>query len=213
MKVRVFVADDNEILRSGLRALVNMQPDMEVVGEAANGRDAVTGVQNTESDVVLMDLNMPEGGGLAAVVALKELGSKTRIVVLTAYDDVGYVRAAGRAGAVGYVMKSAVDTELLAAIRAVAQGGTAIDTSLRPVPTEAEGGAGTTLLTGRELDVMRGVAEGFTNGQIADDLRLGLESVEASRSSVMQKLGLASRSALVRFALNCGLFAPNVHAA
>jgi two-component system response regulator NreC len=213
MKVRIFVADDNEVLRGGLCALVSMQPDMEVVGEAANGRDAVTGVQNTEADVALMDLHMPNGGGLAAIIALKEIGSKTRIVVLTAHDDVGYVRAAGHAGAVGYVMKSAVDTELLAAIRAVAQGGTAIDTSLRSIPTETVDGRATSLLTGRELDVMRGVAEGFTNGQIADDLRLGLESVAASRASVMQKLGLASRSALVRFALNCGLFAPNVHAA
>jgi two-component system, NarL family, response regulator NreC len=220
MSVRVFIADDNDILRNGLRVLVNMQPDMEVVGEAANGIDAVIGVQNVEPDIVLMDLTMPDGGGLAAIVALKQGGSKTRVVVLTAHDELGYVRAAGQAGAVGYVVKSAVDTELLAAIRAVAQGKTFIDaalalgfaqSSIRSAPTGA-GGLGTAQLTGRELEVMRRLAEGFTKGQIANELRLDVRSVEISRSRVMEKLGLASRSALVRFALDCGVLAPGGHA-
>jgi len=206
----------------GIGALVNVQRDMEVVGEAANGLDAVTGVQNTEPDVVLMDLTMPGGGGLGAIVALKQAGSNARIVVLTIHDELGYVRAAGQAGAVGYVVKSAVDTELLAAIRAVAQGGTFMDASLalgfaqssvRSTPTNAGGLLGTAQLTGRELEVMRRIAEGFTNGQIADELRLDVKSVETSRSRVMEKLGLASRSALVRFALDCGVFVPGGHAA
>jgi two-component system response regulator NreC len=222
MKVRVFITDDNGVLRGGLRALVNMQPDMEVVGEASNGLDALIGVQDSEPDVVLMDLSMPNGGGLAAIVALKQAGSKARIVVLTVHDEVGYVRAAGQAGAVGYVRKRAVDTELLAAIRVVAQGGTSIDASIglgfaqsatRSTPTDAEGGLGTAQLTGRELEVMRRVAEGCTNGQIASELRLGVESVETSRSRVMTKLGLTSRSALVRFAFDCGVLAPGAHAA
>jgi two-component system, NarL family, response regulator NreC len=221
MSVRIFIADDNGVLRGGLRALVNVQPDMEVVGEAANGLDAVAGVQNTEPDVVLMDLTMPNGGGLAAIVALKQAGSKARIIVLTVHDELGYVRAAGQAGAVGYVVKSAVDTELLAAIRAVAQGGTFIDASLalgfaqssmRSTRTDA-GGLGTAHLTGAEIEVMRRIAEGFTNGQIADELRLDVKSVEASRSMVMEKLGLASRAALVRFALDCGVLVPGGHAA
>jgi len=220
MKVRVFITDDNAFLRGNLRALVNTQPDMEVVGEATNGPDAVRGVQNSEPDVALMDLTMPDGGGLAAIVALKQAGSKTRIIVLTVHDELGYVRAAGQSGAVGYVVKSAVDTELLAAIRAVAQGGTFIDDALAlgfaqisvpPTPAGA-GGLGTALLTGRELDVMRGVAGGFTNGQIADELQLDVKLVEASRSMVMEKLGLASRAALVRFALDCGALGPGRHA-
>jgi two-component system response regulator NreC len=215
MSVRVFIADDNGVLRNGLRALINTQPDMDVVGEAANGLDAVSGVQNTDPDVVLMDLTMPGGGGLAAIVALKQAGSKTRIVVLTVHDELGYIRAAGQAGAVGYVVKSAVDTELLAAIRAVVQGGTFIDASLaegfaqsarRPPPTDA-GGLGTAQLTERELEIMRRLAEGFTNSQIADELQVDVKSVETSRFSVMEKLGLASRSALVRFALDCGVLA------
>ena len=130
MSIRVFIADDHGILRGGLRALITLQPDMEVVGEAANGSEAEIGVKNTEPDVVLMDITMPNGGGLAAIAAVKQVRPKTRIIVLTMHDELGYVRAAGQAGAVGYVVKSAVDTELLAAIRAVAQGRTFIDASL-----------------------------------------------------------------------------------
>jgi two-component system response regulator NreC len=212
MSVRVFVADDNGILRSGLCALVNTQPDMEVVGEASSGPAAVLGVQSTEPDVVLMDLTMPNGGGLAAIVALKQIGAKARIVVLTVHDEIGYVRAAERAGAVGYVVKSAVDRELLTAIRAVAQGGTSIQSSMRSTPSDSDVRRGTGELTSRELEVMRRLAEGFTNGQIADELRVGVQSVETSRSSLMEKLGLASRSALVRFAIDCGVLAPGAHA-
>jgi two-component system, NarL family, response regulator NreC len=214
MRMRVFMADDNGVLRGALRVLINMQPDMEVVGDAANGLDAENGVLDTEPDVVLMDLSMPNRGGLAAIVALKKIRPKSRIIVLTVHDELGYVRAAGQAGAVGYVVKSAVDTELLAAIRAVAQGRTFIDASLglgfaqsqmQPTSPGAKGETGTAQLTGRELEVMRRVAEGFTNSQIAEELGLGVKSVETYRSRVMEKLGLESRSALVRFALDCGV--------
>ena len=221
MSVRVFIADDHGILRGGLRALINMQPDMEVVGEAANGPDAELGVKTTEPDVVLMDISMPNGGGLAAIATIKQVRPRTRIVVLTVHDEIGYVRAAGQAGAVGYVVKSAVDTELLAAIRAVAQGRTFMDASLglefaqgsrRSTAPDANGGRGTAQLTARELEVLRRVAEGFTNAQIAEELRLGIKSVETYRSRVMEKLGLASRAALVRFALDCGVLAPGLPA-
>ena len=215
MRMRVFMADDNGVLRGALRLLINMQPDMEVVGEAANGLDAQNGVLDTEPDVVLMDLSMPSRGGLAAIVALKRIRPKSRIIVLTVHDELGYLRAAEQAGAVGYVLKRAVDTELLAAIRAAAQGQTSIDAShalgfaprsIRSTADE-EGRPGTAQLTGQELTVMRRVAEGFTNGQIADQLRLDVTSVETSRAGLMEKLGLASRSALVRFALDCGALA------
>jgi two-component system, NarL family, response regulator NreC len=222
MRMRVFMADDNGVLRGALRVLINMQPDMEVVGDAANGLDAENGVLDTEPDVVLMDLSMPNRGGLAAIVALKKIRPKSRIIVLTVHDELGYVRAAEQAGAVGYVLKRAVDTELLAAIRAVARGRTSIDAShelgfaqrsMQSTPTDDEGRPGTAQLTGQELTVMRQVAEGFTNGQIADKLRLEVKSVETSRASLMEKLGLASRSALVRFALDCEVLAPGGHGA
>ena len=214
MSVRVFVADNHGILRGALRALINLQPDMKVVGEAANGPDAEIGVRATEPDVVLMDISMPNGGGLAAIAAVKQARPRTRIIVLTVHDELGYLRAAGKAGADGYVVKRAVDTELLAAIRAVAQGRTFMDASvglhlaqspMRSNLADAERGRGMAQLTSRELEVMRRVAEGFTNVQIAEELQLGVKSVETHRSRVIEKLGLASRVALVRLALDCGV--------
>jgi two-component system response regulator NreC len=217
MSIRVFIADDHGILRGGLRALITAQVDMEVVGEAGSGPEAESGVAETEPDVVLMDISMPRGGGLAAIAAIKRVRPKTRILVLTVHDELGYVRAAADAGAVGYVVKNAVDTELLAAIRAVAQGRTFMDVSVnmglaqqsmtqkrRDVP----GGRETTQLTPREREVMARVAEGYTNSQIAEELRLGVKSVETYRARVMDKLGLTSRSDLVRFALESGVLAP-----
>ena len=217
MKVRVFVVDDHGILRGGLRALINLQPDMEVVGDAANGPDAESGIMMTEPDVVLMDISMPDGGGLAAVTAVKRIRPKTRIIVLTFHDELGYIRAARQAGAVGYIVKSAVDAELLAAIRAVARGMTFVDASLdlhltqhhlRTNAAGAVGGNSAVPLTSRELEVMRRVAEGFTNAQVAEELGLGVKSVETYRSRIMAKLGLSGRVALVRFALECGILAP-----
>jgi two-component system, NarL family, response regulator NreC len=214
--IRVFIADDHGILRGGLRALITTQQDMEVVGEAANGPDCETGVRATEPDVVLMDISMPEGGGLAAIAAIMRVRPRTRILVLTVHDEMGYVRAAADAGAIGYVVKNAVDTELLAAIRAVAQGRAFIDASvgmglaqqsMRPRTTDAGRGRGLKQLTGREREVMGRVAEGFTNSQIAQELGLGIKSIETYRSRLMEKLGLTSRSDLVRFALECGVLA------
>ena len=217
MSIRVFIADDHGILRGGLRALINAQADMEVVGEAANGPDAETGIIATEPDVALMDISMPGGGGLAAIAAIKRVRPKTRILVLTVHDELGYVRAAADAGAIGYVVKNAVDTELLAAIRAVAQGRTFMDisvgvglaeqTMMRKRPQTLDGREPPQLTT-REREVMARVAEGFTNSQIAEELRLGVKSVETYRARVMDKLGLTSRSDLVRFALEAGILAP-----
>jgi two-component system response regulator NreC len=217
MSIRVFIADDHGILRGGLRALISAQADMEVVGEAANGPDAETGIAQSEPDVALMDISMPGGGGLAAIAAVKRIRPKTRILVLTVHDELGYVRAAADAGAIGYVVKNAVDTELLAAIRAVAQGRTFMDVSagmglaehsmMKKRPRTADGRE-PPQLTPREREVMARVAEGYTNSQIAEELRLGVKSVETYRARVMDKLGLTSRSDLVRFALESGVIAP-----
>jgi len=216
VSTRVFIADDHGVLRGGLRALISAQDDMEVVGEAANGPDAEAGIKATEPDVALMDISMPNGGGLAAIAAVKQSRPKTRILVLTVHDELGYVRAASEAGAIGYVVKNVVDTELLAAIRAVAQGRSFMDSSvsletrqsMQTKVAEAIRGRKASQLTEREREVMGRVAEGFTNSQIAEELRLGVKSVETYRSRVMQKLGLTSRADLVRFALECGLLAP-----
>jgi two-component system response regulator NreC len=217
MSIGVFIADDHGILRGGLRALIGAQPDMVVLGEAASGPDAESGVKDTEPDVVLMDISMPGGGGLAAIAAIKRVRPKTRILVLTVHDELGYVRAAADAGAIGYVVKNAVDTELLAAIRAIAQGRTFMDVpvsmglaqhSLLRKRPEMPGGRAAPQLTPREREVMARVAEGYTNSQIAQELGLGIKSVETYRARVMDKLGLTSRSDLVRFALESGVLAP-----
>jgi len=217
MSIRVFIADDHGILRGGIRAVISAQTDMEVVGEAANGPDAERGIRTTEPDVALMDISMPNGGGLAAIAAVKRVRPKTRILVLTVHDELGYVRAAVDAGAVGYVVKNAVDTELLAAIRAVAQGRTFMDASMsleraqqlmQREPANPARGLGATQLTERERQVMGRVAEGYTNSQIAGELGLGIKSIETYRSRVMEKLGLTTRADLVGFALECGILAP-----
>jgi two-component system, NarL family, response regulator NreC len=216
-KIRVFIADDHGVLRGGLRALIGAQSDMEVVGEAANGPDAQEGARITEPDVVLMDISMPAGGGLAATAAITALSPKTRVLVLTVHAEQGYVQAAADAGATGFVVKQAVDTELLAAIRAVAEGRTFMDTSIALGPAmrsiraqaqDAAGGRSVSHLTEREREVMGRVAQGYTNAQIAEELRVGVKSVETYRARVMEKLGLTSRADLVRFALECGVLAP-----
>ena len=217
MKTRIFIADDHGILRAGLRALINTQADMEVVGEAANGPDAEVGIKQTEPDIALMDISMPGGGGLAAIAAVRAVRPRTRILVLTVHDELGYLRAATDAGAIGYVVKGAVDTELFAAIRAVAQGRSFMDTSvglglaqpsMQPTLAEVVDGHRKSQLTPREREVMGRVAEGYTNAQIAEELRLGVKSIETYRARLMEKLGITSRSALVRFALECGILAP-----
>ena len=214
MSIRVFIADDHDVLRGGLRVFINAQRDMEVVGEAANGPDAEHGIQRTEPDVVLMDISMPGGGGLAAIAAAKRVRPETRFVVLTGHDQPGYMRAAAAAGASGYVVKSTVDTKLLTAIRAVAEGRSfmhapaereLVAPSVAPARAPTARGSGTTPLSEREREVVARVAEGFTNSQIACELQLELGSIETYRAAVMEKLGLTSRSELVRFALACGI--------
>lgn len=212
--IRVFIADDHAVLRGSLRWLIDTQPDMRVVGEAGSGPDAEVGIRATEPHVVLMDLSMPGGGGLAAIAAVKQFRPKTTFLVLTAQHEAAYVRAAVNAGAAGFVVKSAAHTELLAAIRAVAQGRTFIDTSSSmegahraSIPLSTPAAGPTPQLTTREREVLVRVAEGYTNGQIAAELGLGVKSVETYRARLMEKLGLDGRPALVRFALESGLLA------
>ncbi|HLK37396.1 MAG TPA: response regulator transcription factor [Polyangiaceae bacterium] len=217
MTIRVLVADDHGVLRSGLRALIGGQPDMDVVGEASNRLEAESAVAETTPDVVIMDLSMP-GGGIEAIRSVSKRTPHTRVLVLSAHEEAGYVRAAVAAGATGYVVKTAVDLELLAAIRAVAGGRTFMDLSLEPgvaqdnlfaSPTRtAKSAEELDLLTGREREVLELVAEGYTNREVARDLGLSVKSVETYRARLMEKLGLCSRAELVRFALEYGVLRP-----
>ena len=216
-KIRVMLADDHAILRSGLRLLVNVQVDMEVVSEAADGEQAVQAARETKPDVALLDLTMPRVGGMTALKEIVRRCPKTRILVLTMHDDPAYLRSVLAAGASGYVLKRSVDAELLAAIRAVHGGGVFVDPSLAKVLVKdvlAKKGAkaGPTrpanILSERELQVLRLVARGYTSAQIAKQIFVGVKTVETYRSRFAEKLGLRTRSDVIRFALQMGLLTP-----
>lgn len=215
MKIRVVIADDHTVLRAGLRTLMNAETDMEVVGEANDGNEAVAIVSAVQPDVVLLDLTMPRRDGLSAIPNIRTACPRTRVLVLSMHDDPSYLRAVLACGGSGYVVKTAEDSELLAAIRAVAQGRTFVDFSmgesaraaLTPRAFENPAGAASAvhLLSAREREVLELVAQGHTNQKVADRLKLSVKSVETYRARVMEKLNLQSRADLVRFALECGL--------
>ena len=216
-KIRVMIVDDHAILRAGLKMLVNAQADLEVVSEAPDGEKAVQEVRETRPDVTLLDLTMPRVGGMKALQEIARHCRKTRVLVLTMHDDPAYLRSALAAGASGYLLKRAVDAELLAAIRAVHRGGTYVDPSLAGVLVQdvlAKRGAkaGPTrpinILSDRELQVLSLVARGYTSAQIAKQIAVGVKTVETYRSRFAEKLGLRTRSDVIRFAMQMGLLTP-----
>jgi two-component system, NarL family, response regulator NreC len=212
--IRIMIADDHAILRAGLKMLINAQVDMEVVGEAANGDQAIQAVRETIPDVALMDLTMPQAGGTSAIQEITNTFTKTRVLVLTMHDDPAYLRATLAAGASGYVLKRSVDAELLAAIRAVHRGGVFVDPSMagvfvRDVLVESGGkGRSKKVLSDRELQVLGLVARGYSSPQIAEQIFLSVKTVETYRARFADKLGLRTRSDIVRFAVQMGLLTP-----
>ena len=216
-KIRVMIADDHAILRSGLRLLVNAQADMEVVSEAPDGEQAIQAARDTRPDVALMDLTMPRTGGMRALQEILRDCPKTRVLVLTMHDDPAYLRSVLSAGASGYVLKRSVDAELLTAIRAVHRKGTFVDPSLANILVQdvlAKRGAKAlpkrpvNILSERELQVLKLVAQGYSSQQIAKRILVGVKTVETYRSRLAQKLGLRTRSDVVRFAVQMGLLTP-----
>jgi two-component system, NarL family, response regulator NreC len=213
--IRILIADDHTVLRAGLRMLIGAQPDMEVVGEAADGEAAVRKALETRPDVVLMDITMPGSGGLKAIERMREECPKSRVLVLTMHDVPAYLHSALAAGAAGYVVKSAADSELLSAIRSVRRGRTVLDPALAATVVQAalrkrvpgaQVGGSLNLLSPREREVLDLVAQGYTNRQIADRLGLSVKTVETYRTRLVEKLGLRSRADLVRYAVDSGLF-------
>jgi two-component system, NarL family, response regulator NreC len=207
--IRVLVVDDHAVVRSGLRRLLDAEPDIETVGEAPNAERAVFEAIDSHPDVVLMDLVMPEKGGIEGMPAVLQAVPEAKVLVLSMQDDPRYVRAAFEAGASGYVLKEAADTEVVSAIRAVAGGERYLHPSLGAkliaAETEDRRRAEQDPLSDREREVLRLLALGHTNQEIAKQLFISVRTAETHRAHIMQKLSLSSRAELVRYALAEGL--------
>lgn len=212
--IRVLIVDDHAMLRSGIRLLLAGQHDIQVVGEAGTLTDALDLAPRVTPDVVTLDLSMPGGAGVAGVQRLLAAAPRARVLVLTMHDDPAYVRSAMAMGASGYVVKSAADTELISAIRAVAAGRVFVDLqsqgSLSGVLAPAAPGADSPIasLSDREREVLIEVASGYTSQQTADRLGLSVKTVESYRARLMQKLSLKDRADIVRLAVELGLLRP-----
>jgi DNA-binding NarL/FixJ family response regulator len=211
-KTRVFIADDHAVLRAGLRMLINAQADLEVVGEAADAAEAVRQAALLTPDVLTLDLTMPGGGSLKAIERLHRECPRVRVLVLTMHDDAAYLRAALAAGAAGYVLKKAADTDLLTAVRAVARGRTFVDLDMAEDAPPPTGRVAAGDLSPREREVLGLLARGHTNQEIADRLYLSVKTVETYRARIADKAGLKTRADIVRYAMETGLLGaePNI---
>ena len=212
-KVRVVLADDHAILREGIRLILEAQPDIEVVGEAATGRECVELVSELHPDLVLMDLTMPEMSGIEATIAIKGGHPKVQILVLTMHDSHEHFFRLLQAGASGYVLKGVGKNDLLSAIRAVAKGGVFLPPTLakrlvgdylRSAQATGEE-AGGQKLTEREKEVLRLIAAGRTSREIAEVLVLSPNTVERHRANILSKLGLHTRADLIKYAIRRGM--------
>lgn len=212
-KIRVVIADDHGLMRAGVKALLAATDDIEVVGEAEDGEEAIREVRRLGPDVVLMDVAMPGLGGLEATLVVRKEKPDVKILVLTQYDDREYVSRFLKAGVSGYVLKKAAASELVAAIRAVHRGGLVLDPEIaRDVLSEQGREAAVEqiedpyeTLTDREKQVLKLVAEGSSNKEIAETLDISVKTAMAHREHLMEKLGVHSRTELIKFALKRGV--------
>lgn len=212
-KIRVLIADDHAIVREGIRLILALHDDIEVVGEAADGSEAIDKVGKLSPEVVLMDIAMPGLGGLEATLEVTKMRPESKVLVLTQYDDAEYIYRFLKAGAAGYVLKKAVGTELVSAIRAVSQGKSFLDPAIvdkvvkgfLEQPDVAESEILYDSLSDREKQVLKLVAEGHTSRQIADVLSLSIKTVMTHRLNLMEKLAIHNRAELIKYAIRKGL--------
>jgi two-component system response regulator NreC len=204
LSIKIVLADDHAVVRSALRLLLDAEDDLEVVAEAGDIVSAVRYVRGHKPDVLILDLNMPGGPSIAAVPELRQASPETGIVVLTMEDEPAYARQAIQTGVLGYVLKDAVDEELVTAVHLAAAGRTYLQPELG-ARLAADPGEDADGLSEREVDVLRLIALGHTNSEIADQLFLSVRTVESHRAHIQQKLRLTKRSELVRYALRRGL--------
>jgi two-component system, NarL family, response regulator NreC len=212
-KIRVLLADDHTILRAGLKMMLNAQPDIETIGEASDGKQAISEAERLSPDVIIMDITMPECNGIEATRQIKRLLPDVRVLILTMHENEEYLFQTLRAGAAGYMLKEAADTDLISAIRVVSGGRFYLSPSaqsmlvsdyLQRVHTGEERdsyGA----LTEREREILKLVAEGYTNSQIGERLFISPKTVDTHRTHIMDKLNLHSRAELVKYAMRRGL--------
>ena len=206
--IRILLVDDHAVVRQGFRMILGAQPDMEIVGEAGNGREAISQAAELQPDVVVMDVAMPELNGIEATRRIAESSPRVRVLALSMHKDSVYVREILRAGAKGYLLKESIDVDLLTAVRAVAKGdgylspavSDAVLTDYRKHVTDP-----LDLLSSREREVLQLIAVGKTNKEIAGALNLSVYTVDAHRGRIMDKLNLHSAGELVRFAVRKGL--------
>ena len=207
-KLRIILAEDHETIRDGLKLLVNSRSDMEVVGEADNGRTALQLAEEFSPDVIVMDISMPELNGLQATKKLKDKSPQVKVLILTRHSEPGYLQELLQAGASGYVLKQSKSEELIRAILTVAAGQTYLDPAIteKVVTQLRESGqvtrkAPNANLTAREADVLRLIALGYVNKEVAARLNLSIKTVEAHKSNAMNKMGMKSRVDIVRYAI------------
>jgi DNA-binding NarL/FixJ family response regulator len=207
-KIRVFLAEDHVTVREGLKLLINLQSDMEVIGEAGDGRSAVRLARQLQPDVVVMDVSLPELNGLKATETLKRQSPDLQVLALTRYSDSGYLRQMLAAGVSGYVLKQSEPAEFLRAIRVLRAGGSYLDPGItrkvvasfagrQPKP----GDQAQTALSDREAEVLRLIALGYSNKEVAEQLRISVKTVEAHKANCLKKLGITSRIGIVRYAI------------
>ena len=212
-KIRVLIADDHAIVREGIRMILATNDDIEVVGEAADGRETIDQVNKMNPDVVLMDIAMPGLGGLEATLEIVKTNPGSKVLVLTQYDDSEYIYRFLKAGAAGYVLKKAVGSDLVSAVRALAQGKSFVDPAIADKVIkgylEHPEATGDEILydrlSDRQKTVFKLIAEGYTSRQIADTLYLSIKTVMTHRANIMEKLGLHNRAELIKYAIRRGL--------
>jgi len=211
MAMRVLIADDHAIVRAGLRSVLQGETGLELVGEASGGEEALLLVESLHPDILVLDLSMPDLDGIQVTRRIHSMSPDVRILILTVHEDEALLREAIRAGAAGYILKHAAEAELISAIHTVQTGEIYVHPNLirsllvepekysspSPLPDE--------ILTPRELDVLKRLVQGYTNRQIAEELKLSVRTVEGYRANMSEKLGLHSRAELVRYAREHGL--------
>lgn len=211
MAIRVLIADDHGVMRAGLRAMLEIDPSIEVLGEAANGDEAIRLAGELHPDIVILDIGMPGIDGIEATRRLKSMFPNVQVLILSVYEDQSLLQGAIRAGASGYVIKRAAGDELMDALQAVSQGYMYIHPAITRLlindltPAVDRKNNALETLTPRELEVMGYIIRGFTNRQIAESLFISMRTVEGHRASLLSKLGLKNRVELVEFAVKYGL--------